>query len=452
MLKLIITKIRENRLLSPYQTVVFSFMAVIIVGAVVLMLPVSASLGESISFTDALFTATSAVCVNGLTVVNISQKFSAFGQTVLIILVQIGGLGVMTITLWLAVLAGRQMRLGNRLLVQESLNLLTFSGVKRLLVNIGTETFVIEFIGGTIMAVQFYQEFGLRGIYLGYWHAISAFCNAGFDILGSSGIAAYITAPSVGLTLSILTIFGSLGFKTLEELKDRFIYKKYFRFSLNTKIVLSMTALLLIVGTVMLFLLEYSNNSTIGGLSMINKSLASFYLSVISRSSGFALINTPDLGNAALFLIMILMFIGGAPGSTAGGIKTTTFAVIVSSTFDVIRGREDVEIFKRRIDSDTIMRALALFFISSAIVVAATMYLFITEQFTFVETLFEVISAFATVGLTTGITPLLSNSGKLLIICIMFVGRVGVATFTLSLAMQHKKVYVHHPSEKVSIG
>lgn len=452
MTNILISRLQKRRLLTPYQTLVLSFILVTFLGALLLMLPLSSRSGESLSFTNALFTAASAVCVNGLTVVDTSRYFSYFGQMIIILLIQIGGLGVMTITIIITVIAGRQIRLKSRILMQESLNLLSFAGVVRLFISIVVETFIIEFIGGSILAIRFYQDFGIKGIYMGYWHAVSAFCNAGFDIIGGEGIATYITMPSVCMTLSILAVIGGIGFGTIEELKERFLYKRKFRFSLNTKVVLFTTAVLLIVGAISMFLLEYNNTATLGNMSLTNKYLASFYLSVVSRTSGFALVDTADLGNAALFLIMILMFIGGSPGSTAGGIKTTTFAVIFSSVLHIINGKDDVVLFGRRLETDTVMKALALFFISSSFIVSATMYLFITENFTFIQTLFEVVSAFATAGLTTGITPLLSDSSKLVLIIIMIIGRVGIATFTLSLALNHKKNYVRRPSEKVSIG
>ncbi|WP_196594088.1 TrkH family potassium uptake protein [Pectinatus sottacetonis] len=445
-------KILTTSILSPYQILVLSFASVIFIGTLFLMLPISSANGQSLSLINALFTSTSAVCVTGLSVVDTGHYFSYFGQTILIILIQIGGLGVTTITMIIAVIAGRQIRLKNRLLMQESLNLLTFAGVVRLLISIVIETFIIEFIGGTILAVCFYKDFGIKGIYFGYWHSISAFCNAGFDIFGGSGIYTYIHSPIVTLTLCTLIIIGGIGFGTIEELKQRFWYKTRYRLTLHTKVVLSTTAILLLVGTVFIFILEYNNGSTIGALNPLNKIMASFYLAVTPRTAGFTLLNIGSLGNATLFLIIILMFIGGSPGSTAGGIKTTTFAVIFSSILNIMRGREDLVIFQRRLESDLIMKALALFFVSSAFVVTATMYLCITEHFAFIKILFEVVSAFATVGLSTGITPELSNSGKVVLMVIMLIGRVGASTFTLSLALKRKKTRVHHPFGKISIG
>ena len=451
---LIITKksLPRKTRLSPYQILVLSFASVILIGTILLMLPSTATNGQGLSVVNALFTSTSAVCVTGLAVVDTGQHFSYLGQTILIILIQIGGLGVMTITMIIVVITGRQIRLKNRLLMQESLNLLTFAGVVRLIISIVIETFIIEFIGGSIMAVRFYHDFGLKGIYYGYWHAISAFCNAGFDIFGDTHIYYYLNSPLITLTLCALIIIGGIGFGTIEELKQRFWYKNIKTLSLHTKVVVSTTTILLLIGTFAIFLLEYNNASTIGQLSPLKKFMASFYLAVTPRTAGFTLLNIGSLGNATLFLLIILMFIGGSPGSTAGGIKTTTFAVIFSSILSIMRGKDDLIIFQRRLEPDLIMKALALFFVSSAFVVTATMYLCITENFSFIKILFEVVSAFATVGLSMGITPALSDSSKIILIIIMLIGRVGASTFTLALALKQKKSRVHPPCGKISIG
>lgn len=443
---------KKNTYLNPYQIVVLSFIAVILIGTGGLMLPISSISGQGLSFINALFTATSAVCVTGLTVVDTGRYFSYFGQGVLIVLIQIGGLGVVAITMIIAVIAGRQMRLSGMLLMQKSLNLLTFAGAVRLLINIGIETLIIEFIGGSIMAVRLWQDFGLKGIYWGYWHAVSAFCNAGFDIFGDTGAYAYLNSPVICITLCLLIIMGGIGFGTIEELRQHFGHKKVKRLSLHTRVVLFTTIVLLIIGTVVMFALEYNNNSTIGLLNPLNKAMAAFYLSATSRTAGFTLMNIGSLGNASLFLIIVLMFIGGSPGSTSGGIKTTTFAVIFATIHSIGRGKDEVVLFNRQMDPDLIKRALALFFVSSAIVVIATMCICINESFSFMSILFEVVSAFATVGLSTGITPALSSVSKIILISIMLIGRVGVATFTFALALKSRKTSIHYPAEKISIG
>ncbi len=434
--------------LNPYRILVLSFSIVILIGAFIFMLPISAANGHGLSFVNALFMSTSAVCVTGLSVVDTGRYFSTFGQIVLIILVQIGGLGVMTLTMMVAIIAGRHIRLKNRLLMQESLNLLSFSGVIRLVISIIKMTACIEFIGGTIMAIRLYQDFGLHGIYLGYWHAVSAFCNAGFDIFGGTGIFHYLTSPFICLTLCALIITGGLGFSTLAEIK---IFGRH-SLSLHTKVVLFTTFCLLLFGTIAIMVLEYHNKATIGTLPFWDKVMASFYLSTTPRTAGFTLLNIGALGDATLFLIIILMFIGGSPGSTAGGIKTTTFAVIFASIFSIIKGKEDAVVFNRRLETDLIMKALTLFLVSLAFVVFATMYICIRENFAFIRILFEVVSAFATVGLSTGITASLSASSKIMLILMMLVGRVGAMTFTLALALKTKKSGVHLPSGRISIG
>ncbi len=453
MLTIISSHFKRFTTLNPYQILVLSFASVILIGAFLFMLPISAKNGVGLSFVNALFMSTSAVCVTGLSVVDTGRYFSTFGQIILAILIQIGGLGVMTLTMTLAILAGKHIRLKNRLLMQESLNLLTFSGVVRLVISIIKTTFAFEFIGGTLMGIRLCYDYGWYGFYLGYWHAVSAFCNAGFDIFGGTTIYRYLTSPIICLTICFLIIFGGLGFSVLSEL-GMFLRKeeKWAFMSLHTKVVLRTTLVLLLLGVVAIFFLEYYNFATIGALTFWQKLLASFYLSVTPRTAGFTLMNIGQLGHATLFFIIILMFIGASPGSTGGGIKTTTFTVIFASIMSIIRGNKDVVVFNRRLETDIILKSLTIFFVSMAVVVGATMYISIREHFAFIRILFEVVSAFATVGLSTGITSMLSSSSKLVLIIIMLIGRVGVMTFALSLSMKHKKDNVHLPPGKISIG
>lgn len=436
--------------LNPYQIIALGFALAILSGAVLLMLPKSSQTGEALPFIDALFTATSAICVTGLTVVDTGNYFSVFGQIVLIVLIQIGGFGIMTITTMAAVVMGRRIHLSNRLLVQESLNQFGFEGMVRLVLYIVKVTFCIEFLGGTILAFRFALDYGWEGVYYGYWHAVSAFCNAGFDIFGGTGIFHYAQDPVVVLTLGLLIIFGGIGFTVIE---DVFCKHSWHKLAVQSKVVLSTTAVLLLFGTVGFFLLEQTNYLSLGALGFGDKMLDSFFVSVTSRTAGYTLIDTSQFTEPALLLIIILMFIGASPSSTGGGIRTSTLAVILASGWTLIRGRHETVIFSRAIPSEVVFRALAIFFLAAIAVLLSTMYLCAIEGIPVIKAAFEVVSAFATVGLSTGVSPALSIPGKLVLILLMFMGRVGIVTFAMALAINTKdKSNYQHPVGKFIIG
>lgn len=436
--------------LSPYQILTISFSSLILCGAFLLMLPISSQNGDSLSFIDALFTATSAVCVTGLIVVDTGTYFSTFGQTIIIILIQIGGFGIMTITTVLAVLIGRRIQLRSRLVAQESLNQLTLGGIVKLIKMLVKTTLAIEFIGGILLSLCLYPDYGFKGIYMAFWHSISAFCNAGFDIFGGTNIFHYNNNPLFCLTIAFLIIIGGIGYNVTEEILTKHNWKK---FSLHTKVVLTATVILLVVGTVVLFILEYGNTDTIGNWDLGHKALGAFFLSATSRTAGYTLMDTGALHESSLFFIIILMFFGASPGSTGGGIKTTTIAIIVSTVNSIIRGKDDVLLFSRRIEYDLIIKSLTIFYIAASFVVVATMYLCLTEDFSFIRILFEVTSALATVGLSTGITPEMTIYGKFVLILLMLIGRVGVLTFLMAIAMRNKKKpHIGYPSERIGVG
>ena len=436
--------------LNSYQILVGTFVGLILLGTFLLMLPIASNNGDSLSFINALFTATSAVCVTGLVVVDTGQYFSVFGQVVIIMLIQIGGFGIMTITTIFAVIMGKRIQLRSRLLVQESLNVLTVGGIVKLIKLLVKTTLLIEFIGGVILSIRLYDDFGARAIYLGFWHSISAFCNAGFDIFGGSNIFNYNQDFIFCIVIGLLIIIGGIGYGVTAEV---FAKHKWNTFSLHTKVVLTTTAILLILGTVLILIFEWNNSLTIGSWDIGHKILGSFFLSTTSRTAGYTLMNTGDLTEASMFFIIILMFLGASPGSTGGGIKTTTFAIIFASVTSIIRGKDDTVLFNRRIEHDLIIKSLAIFYIAAAIVVLATLNLCLTENFSFIRVLFEVVSALATVGLSTGITGDLSDYGKFTIIIVMLIGRVGVLTFLMAIAMRSKKKpKISYPSERISVG
>ena len=440
--------------LTPYQVLALGFAGLILVGALLLMLPVASQSGQGTPFIDALFTATSAVCVTGLIVVDTGTHYSSFGHTVIILLIQAGGLGIMAMSTLFALLIGKKIRLKERLLMQEALNQLSVSGVVRLTIYIIRVTLLIEFIGGTILALRWYPELGPKGIYYGYWHAISAFCNAGFDLFGAvhgpfSGITAYVDDIVVNLTIAGLIILGGIGFAVMH---DVWTSRSFLRLSLHSKIVLITTAALIFTGAGLIYLFEHANPDTLKPLSLQGKILGSFFQSVTPRTAGYNTLDISKLYDGTLFLLIILMFVGASPASTGGGIKTSTTAVLMLAIWALVRGRSDAECFGRRIPKDIIYKAFSVMFIAFMLVVVVTMALTITEHFSFISILFEVTSAFGTVGLTTGITPTLSTAGKVWLILTMFAGRVGPVTLALAIAMRSRKAQIQYPDGKIIIG
>lgn len=437
--------------LTPYQILSLGFIGLIFVGTLLLMLPIATVTGESTDFVDALFTATSAVCVTGLAVLDTGSYYSTFGQVIIILLVQIGAFGFMTMTTVMAVLMRKKVQLKNRLVIQEELNQCTFSGIVRLTMSIIKITLLIEFIGGSFLALRFYQDLGLQGIYFGYWHAISAFCNAGFDIFsaGSTRSSAYVDDFIFNIIITSLVFLGGLGFFVWIDVWRK---KKFREYALQSKVVLVTTAALIVLETVGIFLLEFDNSATLGSLSFQGQIFSSYFQAAASRTSGFTTVDISSMADATLFFIIIFMFIGASPGSTGSGIKTTTFAVIVAAIWSLIRGQKEPTLFYRTISSAIVYKAFAIFFTSATLIVTITMLLSISEKFAFLQILFEVVSAFSTTGLSTGITSELSTHGKLGLILTMFVGRIGPVTFALAIALQHKKKVIQYPEGKITIG
>ena len=441
--------IREWRL-TPYQILVLGFAGLILFGALLLTTSWASATGERISFVDALFTATSAVCVTGLVVVDTGTYFSLFGQMVIIGLIQTGGLGIMTMATIVALLVRKKINLRERLIMQEALNQLTLSGVVRLTIYIIKVTLVIEFLGGTILAIRWFLDYGPRGIYYGYWHAVSAFCNAGFDLLGNfRSLTGYVEDPVVNVVIMLLIILGGLGFAVLADIWH---CRRWQDLTLHSKIVISATVFLIFFGAMVILLFEFNNPETLGGLSWHGKVLASLFQSVTPRTAGYNTIDIGKLTDQTLFFIVILMFIGASPGGTGGGIKTSTAFLLAMAIWSMIRGQTDVEIFQRRIPTPTVYKAFAIAVISALLVIIVTMMLCITEKAVFIQILFEVTSAFGTVGLSTGITPTLTTPGKLWLIITMFAGRVGPLTLALAIALKARQGLVRCPEGRVSIG
>ncbi|GAB1530196.1 TrkH family potassium uptake protein [Brevibacillus formosus] len=415
-------------------------------------LPVATVDGLGLHWLDALFTATSATCVTGLVVVDTGTTFTTFGQLVILSLIQIGGLGFMTFATFFALIMRKKISLRERLILQESLNQMSMEGIVRLAKMILVFTALTELIGGVLLSIRFAFDFPLpKAIYFGFFHAISNFNNAGFDLMGEfSSLTAYVDDPVVTLVVCLLIILGGIGFMVVSELYD---YRQTRRLSLHTKVVLSTTGILVVAGTALIFILEYANPKTLQPLSMMGKVLGSLYQSVTARTAGSNTLNIGDMYQSSLFLIILLMFIGASPGSTGGGIKTTTFATLIGAVVAQMKGKEDVIFFRQRILPHMVYKSLTLTMISLFIVLVMTMVLSITETSArFEMILFEVTSAFATTGLSMGLTPHLTPIGKILIVLTMFAGRVGPLTIAIALAQRKQKEYFRYPKGKITIG
>ncbi|GLH65308.1 MULTISPECIES: TrkH family potassium uptake protein [Bacillaceae] len=438
--------------LDPPKILVLGFSFIILIGAFLLTLPAATVDGKGLPWLDALFTATSATCVTGLVVVDTGTTFTLFGQLVILALIQIGGLGFMTFATLFALILGKRISLKERLLIKESLNNLSIDGVVRLVKRILIFTAVIELIGGILLAIRFSFDMPLpKAIYFGFFHAISNFNNAGFDLMGDfRSLTGYVDDPLVTLVVCTLITLGGIGFIVMNEVYE---YRQTRRFSLHTKIVFVMSSILVVFGTILIFILEYHNPKTLQPLSPLGKFLASLYQAVTPRTAGSNTLNIPDLTQPTLFLIIFLMFIGASPGSTGGGIKTTTFATLLGAVWSNIKGKEDVIFFRNRILYDTIYKALTVTVSGLFVVMMITMLLTITEpNKDFLMILFEATSAFATVGLSMGLTPELSPVGKILIILTMFAGRVGPLTIAYAVTLHRKPDPFKFPKGKIMIG
>ena len=436
--------------LSTYQILVLGFAGLILSGVALLMTPYASKSGDSLRFVDALFTATSAVCVTGLVVVDTGTYFSVFGQSVILLLIQIGGLGVMTVATLVAVLSGKKINLKERLLIQEATNQLDLAGVVRLTLYIIRATLLVELVGGTILALRWFQDFGLKGIYFGYWHAVSAFCNAGFDLFGEyRSITGYVGDLTVNGVIASLIVVGGIGFPVVADLWN---CRQTRRFSLHTKVVLTTTVLLIVLGAGFIFVAEYGNAKTLSDLPPADKVMASLFQSVTARTAGY---NTVDIGllrEGTLLAIIFLMFVGASPSSMGGGVKTSTAAILFISLVGSVTGKRDPLAFGRQIPQQTVYKAFTIVTISVMLISLATLTLSFTEAAPIFSLLFEVTSAFGTVGLSTGITPKLSDAGKVLITLTMFAGRVGTLTLLMALALRPRKERLKYPEGKIVIG
>lgn len=448
--------------LEPTQILVLGFMMLIAIGTFLLNLPIASNNGHSIGFIDALFTATSAVCVTGLVVVNTAAHWTVFGKTVIIVLIQIGGLGFMTIATTLFMVLGRKISLKDRMLIQESLNQSTLSGMVRLTRNIIFGTLLIEGVGALLLSIKFVPEYGLKGLFYGTFHSISAFCNAGFDILGDSSLSPYIGDVVINFTIMALIILGGLGFTvwvdvikvTKGQIGNGFKMKKWFgKLTLHTKLVLVISVSMIVGGFIFFFAIEGFNDATLGSLPWNERFLGALFQSVTTRTAGFNTMALDKMTDASKFVSILFMFVGGSPAGTAGGVKTVTIGVLIIEVISVVRAKPDTEAFGRRIPQSTIKRALAVIMISLMVIMAVTTILTLTETGSFMDILFEAVSGFATVGLTIGQTGKLSTLGKLVMSVTMFIGRLGPITMAVAFSIRNrKKLNIRKPEEKVMVG
>jgi len=430
---------------------IYGFLGAILIGTILLMLPISSRTGEFTSFVDALFTSTSAVCVTGLVVVDTADYWSYFGQGVILVLIQLGGFGFMTSATLFLLMFGRRIGLRERLLIRESMGLARLGGLVKLVRRMAIFAISIEIVGAAVFYICLsIDKPGGPTLWKSVFHSVSAFNNAGFDVFGGfRSLSEYQGDVLMLLTTAVLIIVGGISFLFLADL---FQVRKFGRLSLDSKIVLLTTLFLLIVGTAVILLTEYTDPDTLGGFSWPQKVLNAFFQSVTARTAGFSTINMANLADYALFFTMLLMYIGGAAGSTAGGIKVNTFGMLAATMWSTMRGRERPVAFGREFNPQQIYRALVVVMLSLGLLALVVLLLTITEGFSFLNVLFEAVSAFGTVGLSAGITPQLSVAGRLIITATMFIGRLGPLTLALSLIQRQHHVSYRYPTDTVRIG
>jgi trk system potassium uptake protein TrkH len=445
--------------MPPAVLVIFSYLAAALIGTVLLTLPIASS-GERLSIIDGLFTATSGICVTGLVVIDTGSQLTAFGKTVLLILIQMGGLGVMTFSVFLFLFLGRGLGLRGRWIITETFTATPVPDIRSLLKAIFLFTIVVEAIG-TILLFQFWRAEMATGnaLFTGLFHSVSAFCNAGFSFFDTSFMA-YRGSSLLNSTIMALIVVGGIGFPVMYSFISRIRHWKAMRrvpLTLHLRIVVWTTGILILVGSALLFLLE--RNHILEGLPWHEKLFASFFQSITARTAGFNTLDIPVLGGATLFILIMLMFIGASPGSCGGGIKTTSLAVMAAILVSKIRGKDSVSIFHRTIPEETVSRALSIFILAVVTVTAGLVILLVTQMGTlypgkeyFLAYLFEAVSAFGTVGLSMGVTPALTTAGKAVIIVLMLLGRVGLLTVAYVVTRRERITLFRYAEEKVMIG
>lgn len=445
--------------LSTTQTIMLSFLLAILAGSFLLALPVSSANGQAVPYTDALFTATTSICVTGLVTVPTFSTWSLFGQIVILFLIQIGGLGVVTIMSGLMISLHRRIGIKDRMLIQDAFNLNTLSGMVKFIRKVLLGTFVVEGIGALLYMTVFVPEFGAKGVWISIFNAVSAFCNAGMDIISENSLYAYVHNPMINIATMLLIVLGGIGYivwwdlmNVLKHIKQRKL-KCFSTLTLHSKIALSMTGILILAGTAAVFVFEYHNPQTMESFSLPEKLLASLFQSVTTRTAGFATIPQENLTNASALVSLLLMFIGGSPAGTAGGIKTVTIAILIVSAFATMKSNAEAELFHRTISKQAVSKAVAVVSMAFIILCTSTLLLSAVTDADALDIAYETVSAAATVGLTRSLTSNLNLWGKIIIIITMYLGRVGPISLMIALnTKKETKNIIKNPTEEISVG
>ncbi len=444
---------------SSTQTIMLAFLLVVAVGTLLLMLPFSAVQGRKVSFIDALFTATTSVCVTGLVTLPTYSTWSLFGQVVILLLIQIGGLGVVTFMTAMMLSFRRKIGIADRMLIQDAFNLNTLSGLVSFTKKVLLGTFLVEAAGALLYMTVFVPEYGARGLWISLFTSVSAFCNAGLDVLAEDSLCRYVLNPTVNFTTCLLIILGGIGYfvwwDVLSAAGERRRGKRRWSqlLTLHSKIALVMTGALILSGVLLFFLFEYDNPRTIGSFTLPQKLMVAFFQSVTTRTAGFSTVPQQDLTNSSSLVALLFMFIGGSPTGTAGGIKTVTVAVLLVSAFSTLKNREDSSLFQRTIPKQAVSKAVAVFSVSFLIMATATVLLEAVTGADVLDVLYETVSATATVGLTRDFTSTLNLYGKLIIIVTMYLGRVGPISLFIALnTRKEKSNLIKNPTEQISVG
>lgn len=427
------------------------FALFMLLGALLLMLPWAQTGTKEVSFIDALFMSVSIVSVTGMSMFDLKDDFTLFGQLVVLFLMQVGGLGIMTIMAMVSISTGRKIRLQERLLIRDSFNLQTPSGMVMLVRKIIFMTLAVELTAGTLLAGYFFTKYGPRGIYLGYWHAVSAFTNCGMDIMGADVGFAGMAADSFVSTVIVITMFlGGVGFVALDDILRK---RKWSRLSLNSKFILTMEAILIPLGMIVYYLLEGDNPATMGSLTTVEKWQTAFFMSLSSRLAGFTLFDIHAMMSATVLIVMVFMFIGAAPVSTGGGIRTTTMGLLLFSLWTWVRGRKKVVLFHKQVNPDCLVKASNVFTLAMVLTFFTALFVFLLEpaNFNFEDALFESVSAFSTVGFSMGLTNEWNTSCKIVLMIAMFIGRIGVMTLAVAFATS-SDTSIQYPKENIVIG
>lgn len=451
---------RKNRItLSTTQLIMISFFVVILIGSLLLVLPISSADGKSVSYVDALFTATTATCVTGLVTLPTVSTWSVFGQVVILCLIQLGGLGIITVMSGFMIALHKKIGISDRLLLQDAFNLNTLSGLVKFVKKVIKGTFVIEGIGALLYMSVFVPDFGVKGIWISLFNSVSAFCNAGIDIISENSLCDYATNPIINLVTSFLIVTGGIGYVVWWDfIRVVKLYKThgmncFKKMTLHSKIAICMTVLLIIIGGVLYFVFEYNNPLTMGNHNLFDKIQLSLFQSITTRTAGFATIPQENFTNTSAIISLLLMFIGGSPVGTAGGVKTVTIAVLVITAFSMVKDRNEITIFNRAISQKAVKKAVAVVGTSFMIMFISTVLLSFVTDASVVDILYETVSATATVGLTRNLTSSLDTWGKFIIIVTMYFGRIGPITLAIALnTKKEKQNIVKTPYEDISVG